>query len=368
MSKLSSNSLFDQINRFEITDFEMPIGDERKVLGRGSFGTVYQVSIDKTIRAVKTIDNLEDYIENPIDIANELSVMLLASHQNILKAFNYHIDEGEDQLQIIMELHGKDLKSYLETSKIENLNEFALDCLTQIVAGLKYAWEKLCAVHRDLKPQNLLYDSETKVLKIADFGCSKIVSKANTLINKKQMTTGKGTVNFMAPEAVVSLSSEKSKYSGDPKKADIFSLGLILLHIILFKDKFKAQLNRANIKKSDLLAVLTESAKKKLPKAIELVLPSITSFDPELRPDILELSFVLEAVGEEEDKYSKMDSEFFSRLMLKDESKISTWMKFIAPFIVFGAQERQFQIEKLPKNLTSLLKVFDLSLKRHCDI
>ena len=99
---MSANSLFEQIKQFEITDFNMPRGDKRQVLGRGSFGTVYKVTIDKNIRTVKTIDNIDDLIENPVEIANELSVMLLAKHQNILKAFNYKIDQGEDQLQIIM--------------------------------------------------------------------------------------------------------------------------------------------------------------------------------------------------------------------------------------------------------------------------
>jgi serine/threonine protein kinase len=146
---LRKNSLFKQIKQFEITDFDMPRGDKRQVLGRGSFGTVYKVTIDKNIRTVKTIDNMDDLIENPVEIANELSVMLLAKHQKILKAFNYKIDHGEDQLQIIMELHGSDLKYFIESNEIKDLNNFALDCLMQTASGLKHAWESLGAVHRD---------------------------------------------------------------------------------------------------------------------------------------------------------------------------------------------------------------------------
>jgi serine/threonine protein kinase len=77
------------------------------------------------------------------------------------------------------------------------------------------------------------------------------------------MTSGKGTINFMSPESLEHYSADKSEYLGDPKKVNIFSIGLILLHIILFKDKFKAQLNKANIKKSDLIVVLTEASKTK---------------------------------------------------------------------------------------------------------
>ena len=86
--------------------------------------------------------------------------MLLINHRNIIKAFNYHFDQGEDQLQIIMELHGNDLKSYMESNEINDLNSLALDCLKQTASGLKQAWESLGAVHRDFKPQNILYDSK----------------------------------------------------------------------------------------------------------------------------------------------------------------------------------------------------------------
>lgn len=69
-------------------------------------------------------------------------------------------------------------------------------------------------VHRDLKPENMLLGKNYE-LKLADFGFATVVDDSEK--NKTHL----GTERYMCPELVM-----KKKY--DAKKADVFSLGVIL--------------------------------------------------------------------------------------------------------------------------------------------
>lgn len=56
---------------------------------------------------------------------------------------------------------------------------------------------KLNIVHRDIKPANILYDPETKKIKLIDFGLSKRLVRRGSLIDLWTIT---GTLYYRAPE------------------------------------------------------------------------------------------------------------------------------------------------------------------------
>ncbi|KAM3347101.1 hypothetical protein ACQJBY_021213 [Aegilops geniculata] len=89
-----------------------------------------------------------------------------------------------------------------------------------ICDGLHYLHEKCHTVHLDLKPGNILMDA-TMVPKIADFGLSRIFGDNQSRIITENRP---GKLGYMAPEysfqGVVSM------------KADIFSLGIIMIEIV----------------------------------------------------------------------------------------------------------------------------------------
>ena len=83
--------------------------------------------------------------------------------------------------------------------------------------------EGIC--HRDIKAENILLDTDEFIIKICDFGLSALGSDL--------LTSRCGTQQYMAPEV---LMGDKG-YDG--KKADIFSLGVLLLNIRTGKYLFK---------------------------------------------------------------------------------------------------------------------------------
>ena len=84
-----------------------------------------------------------------------------------------------------------------------------------MIDALRYCHSK-GIIHRDLKPENILYESEEEdsLLKIADFGVSKILN------NPKELTsTIIGSGNYIAPEV-----TSGKKYTS---KCDIYAVGVI---------------------------------------------------------------------------------------------------------------------------------------------
>lgn len=87
----------------------------------------------------------------------------------------------------------------------------------QVLRGLSYLREKHKIIHRDVKPSNILVNSQGEI-KICDFGVSGqlIDSMANTFV---------GTRSYMSPERL-----QGSQYS---VASDLWSLGLSLVEISL---------------------------------------------------------------------------------------------------------------------------------------
>eukprot|EP00892_Ulva_mutabilis_P002402 jgi/Ulvmu1/12162/UM085_0026.1 len=92
----------------------------------------------------------------------------------------------------------------------------------QVLSGVTYLHSK-DIVHRDLKLENLLLDGELPkaVVKIADFGLSKVFSSNATL------STVCGSPLYMAPELL--MLDQKSAYS---PAVDIWSVGVILFILL----------------------------------------------------------------------------------------------------------------------------------------
>ena len=146
---------------------------------------------------------------------------------------NHEQDPAEEYQYIVMELcEGGTLKDKINSNSISKPAE-PLQILQQICSALAYIHDK-GLIHRDLKPANIFLQKEK--IKIADFGLvtergkqqekdSNSQEKEKDSASQEQKTNGVGTRVYMAPEV-----EERNDYDS---KADIFSLGIILLELLL---------------------------------------------------------------------------------------------------------------------------------------
>lgn len=80
--------------------------------------------------------------------------------------------------------------------------------------------------HRDIKPDNILYDRANKNIKVVDFGISKNFSSRGN----KEMLTITGTLYYQAPEIFIG--------GGYDEKVDVWATGITFYQLVTGKTPF----------------------------------------------------------------------------------------------------------------------------------
>lgn len=209
-STISANGRFRHI---KITHWQ-----KGELLGRGSFGSVYEGICDGgyfiAVKEVSLLDQGELGRQSVFQLEQEIALLSQFQHENIVR---YHgTDKDESKLYIFLELVTKG--SLLSLYQRYHLLDCQVSSYTrQILHGLKYLHDR-SVVHRDVKCANILVDANGSV-KLADFGLAK-ATKFN------DVKSCKGTAFWMAPEVV----NQKNKGYG--LAADIWSLGCTVLEML----------------------------------------------------------------------------------------------------------------------------------------
>lgn len=195
---------------------------DTKIIGNGSFGVVFQAKLCDTGELVAIKKVLQDKrFKN-----RELQIMRRLEHCNIvkLKYFFYSSGEKKDEvylnlvLEYIPETVYKVARQYAKNKQTIPINFIRL-YMYQLFRSLAYI-HSLGICHRDIKPQNLLLDPETAVLKLCDFGSA------------KQLLHGEPNVSYIcsryyrAPELIFGAINYTTKI-------DVWSAGCVLAELLL---------------------------------------------------------------------------------------------------------------------------------------
>ncbi|XP_078678374.1 calcium/calmodulin-dependent protein kinase type IV-like [Branchiostoma floridae x Branchiostoma belcheri] len=162
-------------------------------IGHGATSVVYRCEQlgTKLPFAVKRIKKTTD----KKIIRAEVGILLRLKHPNIIQL--REIFETASELYLVLELvtGGELFERIIQKGYYSEKD--AAEAVRQICEAVAYLHEN-DIVHRDLKPENLLYsvESEDALLKLADFGLSKIIS------NEVTMQTVCGTPGYCAPEVL----------------------------------------------------------------------------------------------------------------------------------------------------------------------
>ena len=143
---------------------------------------------------------------------------------------------------------------------------------------------ELCFSHRDLNIHNILLDRNYN-LKLGDFGSTKYFLNQN---GKSVLLFGRvGTPYYMPPEV------NKKLYDG--KKVDIFSLGVMLLHLITGKQIFEVYKERVHsfIKKRQFekfwKIIELDNKEIELSPEFKDLVNSMLDYNYKNRPDIIDI-------------------------------------------------------------------------------
>ncbi|KAL4475122.1 hypothetical protein ABPG74_001818 [Tetrahymena malaccensis] len=201
----------------------------QQIKGLGSYAVVRVVQDQNTKEkyALKTYEKkkLQDPQKRK-NVAREVKILSKIKHLNIIRL--YDVIETNSQLHLLMEYPcSTPLNAHIRSKPHRKLcEEEAKIIFSQLVEAVKYCHRK-SIVHRDIKLENVLYDSNTQTVKLIDFGFS-IALAPGTKLN-----IFCGTPSYMAPEIV-----NKKDYTFP---VDTWALGILLFKALNGNFPFRGQ-------------------------------------------------------------------------------------------------------------------------------
>ena len=224
----------------DIKDVNWPGWEVSRLIGRGSYGAVYEIrrelygNVEKAaLKHIRIPQNSSDikelyndgYDEESItatfeshlkNIISEYSLMRkLNGSANVVNCDDVRVEEDRNEIgwdiYIKMELLTPMTDQLPKQIPEETVIKLGRDLCSALVLCRKHS-----IVHRDIKPQNI-FVSDDGDYKLGDFGIAKTVEKT-------MGGTKTGTYKYMAPEV----------YNNQPygHQADIYSLGLVLYWLL----------------------------------------------------------------------------------------------------------------------------------------
>lgn len=179
--------------------------------------------------AVKKIEGVFEHVTITKRTLRELRILRHLQHENLVQIKSIFIPQTKDvfeEIYIISELMETDLASTLRSSQPLS-DDHCQFFLYQILRGMKYVHSSQ-VIHRDLKPRNLLVNSNCD-LKICDFGLARVHFSDKTWVCP--MTEYVCTRWYRAPEVLCS-------WTDYTYAIDIWSIGCILAELLTRKPLF----------------------------------------------------------------------------------------------------------------------------------
>jgi len=199
-----------------------------KIIGTGEYSTVYRgyqresrlpIAVKK-IQAKNLTKVRKTRIMNEIAIMNQ--ICKLPDHDKyfvtLLDAFS---DDLANAFIVTKFIEGQELYK-IATAHPTGLSERVVRQMMRQILLAVHVLHQNDIAHRDIKLENIIFDKDSKRLKLIDFGFATKTSSINSNGNKVQNSSSLfcGSVHYVAPEIVL-------EQPHDSKKVDIWALGVL---------------------------------------------------------------------------------------------------------------------------------------------
>ena len=162
----------------------------------------------------------------PSTALREISILKKMKHPNVVNVIE--IAFNNTNIELCLEYCKYDLKKLIETKKNDhsfyNIS-FIKNMMFQLLKGVDHLHSHKI-LHRDLKPQNILINEEKMILKLADFGLSRVYSIPIRPYTKEVLTLW-----YRAPEMMLGIGNYAIGL-------DIWSIGCIFAELYIKKPLF----------------------------------------------------------------------------------------------------------------------------------
>ncbi|KRZ80471.1 Glycogen synthase kinase-3 beta, partial [Trichinella papuae] len=259
---------------------------DTKLIGNGSFGVVYQakmLEVDELVAIKKVLQDKR--FKN-----RELAIMRRLEHQNVVRLKYFFFSKGEKADELFLNL----ILEYMPETVYRVARHYSKNkqfipmlyvklFMYQLFRALAYI-HSLGICHRDIKPQNLLLDPDTAVLKLCDFGSA------------KHLIQGEPNVSYIcsryyrAPELIFGATNYTTSI-------DVWSAGCVLAELLLGQPIFPGESGVDQL--VEIIKILGTPSRQQITKMnatfAEFGLPQIKAhpwskvFRPRTPPDAIDL-------------------------------------------------------------------------------
>ncbi|KAK3038083.1 hypothetical protein RJ639_031637 [Escallonia herrerae] len=201
-----------------------------RVVGTGSFGVVFQAKCLETGESVAIKKVLQDKRYKN----RELHIMRLLEHPNVVQLKHCFFSTTEkDELYLNLVLEYVPETVYRFSRHYTRINQHVpviyVQLYTyQICRALNYIHSVIGVCHRDIKPQNLLVNSQTHQLKLCDFGSAKMLMPGEPNISYICSRY------YRAPELIFGATEYTTAI-------DMWSVGCVLAELLLGRPLFPGE-------------------------------------------------------------------------------------------------------------------------------
>ena len=241
-----------------------------RLVARGGMAEVWEGS-DAVLARPVAIKVLHPHLAAQPGVAERFRREAIAAarlvHPGIVSIYDARV-EGDDAYLVMELVRGSDLRDLLRDRGGRLSPQVAVHLAAQVADALHYAHEN-GIVHRDVKPGNVLCDGDRA--RVADFGITKAAVGGE--VDVTQEGTIMGTAAYLAPEQV--------RGEAVDRRADVYSLGVVLYEMVCGRKPFEADNDLAlAIQRLDQEPLRPRQVVAGIPRPLEDVILKAMARDP----------------------------------------------------------------------------------------